>query len=158
MVKIKSNSLNRGTVPPLCLALCRTDAIPATVAGGEPPRVGNRAPTPLFSSRRRLKASRPVLILPSPSSVHGEPKQAELVAPAVVRRSAAVPRAPTLSPPESAAAAAESPPRHIRRAVRHPHTLPALPAPGYAPPPCAARPLGLPDARAAPSRRRLAPP
>jgi hypothetical protein len=61
---------------------------------------------------------------------------------------------PTLSPRKSAAAAAESQPRHRGRAGRRPHTPPAPPAPPRAPPPRALGSPGLPEARAARSLRR----
>ena len=64
---------------------------------------------------------------------------------------------PAFSPPKSAATTAVSPPRRRGRAERRPRAPPGLPAPARGPLPRAPRPLGLPEARAARSRRRLAP-
>ena len=49
------NNLNEETVHLLCSTLCRPDAIPASGRRRATPRVGNRAPAPLFSSRTPWK-------------------------------------------------------------------------------------------------------
>ena len=80
-----------------------------------------------FAQASKLPVQRsPFLFLRA--RVHGEPKRAELVAPAVVRRSAAVPRAPTLPnleplstpPPSPSPSSAEPHPGRNRPADRRP--------------------------------------
>ena len=98
------------------------DAIPATVAGGELPRVGHRV------ERRSSPRGRPRSFWcrphpPFSSSVHDEPSSSEQH-----RATAAARRTGKSSPPQLDSSRSE--PLHLAPKLLHPSTSPAVPYPG----------------------------